>query len=98
MVSVVSRDEVLSRLAALKPWLTSQGVTRVRLFGSHARDEAGSDSDVDLIVDLVRPMGLRFFTLQDEVAARLGTPVDLVTEASLASDIRHTALRDAVDA
>jgi len=94
----MTREELLSRLATLKPWLASQGVTRVRLFGSHARDEAGSDSDVDLIVDLARPMGLRLFSLQEEVSARLGVRVDLVTEAALAPDIRYTALRDAVDA
>ncbi len=92
------REELLLRLGKLKPWLASQGVTRLRLFGSHARDEAGSDSDVDLIVDLAQPMGLRLFSLQDEVAARLGLKVDLVTEAALAPDIRYTALRDALDA
>ena len=94
----MTREELLRRLATLKPWLASQGVTRVRLFGSHARDEAGSDSDVDLIVDLARPMGLRLFWLQDEISDRLGVKVDLVTEAALVSDIRYTALRDAVDA
>ncbi len=94
----MTRQELLRRLATLKPWLASQGVTRVRVFGSHARDQARSDSDVDLIVDLATPMGLRLFALQDEVSARLGARVDLVTEAALAPDIRYTALRDAVDA
>jgi predicted nucleotidyltransferase len=94
----MTREELLHRLATLKPWLASQGVTRVRLFGSHARDQAGRDSDVDLIVNLTHPMGLRLFSLQDEISARLGVRVDLVTEAALAPDIRYTALRDAVDA
>jgi predicted nucleotidyltransferase len=94
----MQREELLSRIRALKPWLASQGVTRVRLFGSHARDAAASDSDVDLMVDLERPMGLAFFTLQEEVSARLGLRVDLVTEAALAPDIRYTALKDAIDA
>jgi len=94
----MSRADLLLRLAALKPWLAVQGVTRLRLFGSHARDEALADSDVDLIADLDRPLGLRFFLLQDELSARLGLRVDLVTEAALAADIRHTALKDAVDA
>jgi predicted nucleotidyltransferase len=94
----MSRSEILARLSALKPWLASQGVSRVRLFGSHARDQAGPESDVDLIVDLDRPLGLRFFAVQDEVSARLGIKVDLVTETALASDIRYAALRDAVDA
>lgn len=94
----MSRAEILARLAALKPWLAPEGVTRLRLFGSHARDEARGDSDVDLIADLDRPLGLRFFALQDEVSRRLGVKVDLVTEAALAPDIRYAALRDAVDA
>jgi predicted nucleotidyltransferase len=94
----MTKAEVLDRLAALRPWLASRGVTRVRLFGSHARDAARADSDIDLIVDLDRPMGLAFFSLQDELAAKLGAKVELVTEAALASDIRYTALRDAVDA
>jgi len=92
------RAEVLDRLAKLKPWLASRGVRRVRLFGSHARDAASPDSDIDLIVDLDRPMGLAFFSLADELGQRLGAKVELVTEAGLASDIRHTALRDAIDA
>lgn len=94
----MTRAEILDRLAALKPWLASRGVTRLRLFGSHARDEARVDSDVDLIADFDRPPGFSFFTLQDEVGARLGLKVDLVTEAGLAPDVRYTALRDAVEA
>jgi hypothetical protein len=93
----MSRTDILVRLAALRPWLAAEGVTRLRLFGSHARDQARSDSDVDLIADFDRPLGLRQFSLQDEIAARLGLKVELVTEAALAPDIRHTALKDAVD-
>lgn len=92
------KAEVLERLAHLKPWLASRGIARVRLFGSHARDAARPDSDVDLIVDLDKPLGLAFFGLQDELGEKLGAKVEMVTEASLAPDIRYTALRDAVDA
>jgi predicted nucleotidyltransferase len=94
----MEKAKILRRLRTLKPWLASQGVKRVRLFGSYSRDAARADSDVDLLVDLERPMGLRFFTLQDEITRRLGLKVDLVTEAALAADVRLTALRDAVDA
>lgn len=94
----MGKAEILQRLAHLKPWLASCGVRRVRLFGSHARDMARPDSDVDLIVDLDKPLGLAFFSLQDELSHRLGVKVEMVTEAALAPDIRYTALRDAVDA
>lgn len=93
----MSRSEILSSLASLKPWLASEGVTRLRLFGSHARDQADEEGDVDLIAEFDRPLGLRFFELQDEIGARLGRKVDLVTEEGLAEDIRFTALADAID-
>jgi predicted nucleotidyltransferase len=51
-----------------------------------------------LIADFERPLGLRQFSLQDEIAARLGVAVELVTEAALAPDVRYPALRDAIDA
>lgn len=67
----MERREILRRLADLKPWLASQGVGRVRLFGSHPRDAARPDSDIDLLVDLSRPLGLAFFALKDELGRRL---------------------------
>ena len=94
----MTRNDLLTRLRALKPWLSQQGLGRIRLFGSYARDEARPESDVDLMVDLVAPMGLRFFEIEDELSERLGLRVQMATEAALPRDVRHTALRDAIDA
>ena len=93
-----TRDELLTRLRDLKPWLAGQGIASVRLFGSYARNEAHADTDVDLLVELAKPMGLRFFDLQDALAEKLGLDVQMTTEAALPRDVRFTALRDAVDA
>ena len=94
----MSRAELLQRLKALKPWLSSRGIERVRVFGSRARDSARADSDLDLIVDLAKPLGLEFFAIQDELSARIGLRVEMFTEAELARDIKRTALADAIDA
>ena len=94
----MTRDDILAKLRELKPWLESQGVARVRLFGSYARDEARPDSDVDLLVDFSKPMGLEVFSLERELAVRLGLPVDMMREDALPRDIRYTALQDAIDA
>lgn len=93
----MTRDELLIRLRELKPWLEAQGIVNVRLFGSYARDEAGPDSDVDLLVDLARPMGWEFYSIADDIAARLGVGVDLCSDRGLTNPyIRHTAERDAI--
>jgi uncharacterized protein len=45
----MDRDLVIARLRAHEQELKSAGVLKLRLFGSVARDEAGPDSDVDLM-------------------------------------------------
>jgi len=55
------------------------GVRHLSLFGSVARDEAGRDSDVDVLVEFDRPTGLFcLFRLQDRLEELFGCPVDLV--------------------
>lgn len=92
----MTRDELLAKLRDLKPWLAEQGVVNVRLFGSFARDEAGPDSDVDLLVDVDRPLGLAFLGVEQDVADHVGRKVDLVRMSDLENPfLRKYVLRDA---
>ena len=45
------RDEVIRQLKTIEPDARRMGVGALYLFGSHARDEARPDSDVDVFVD-----------------------------------------------
>jgi uncharacterized protein len=95
----MNRDDILGKLRVLKPWLAQQGITRVRLFGSHARNEARPDSDIDLLVDLSRPLGLDQFRIEQELGAKLGAKVQMVTDSALTNRIiRRHALAEAIDA
>ena len=74
------RDEALRILAEHRDELAAMGAASLSLFGSVARDEAGPDSDVDVLIDLARPLG--YFGLA-AIHLRLeevfGQRVDLVT-------------------
>jgi predicted nucleotidyltransferase len=59
------------------------GVRRLAVFGSYARGEATPVSDVDILVDLERPIGWEVVDLHDYLEALLGIRVDLVTEGAL---------------
>ena len=81
---------------ALRPYASC-----IELFGSEARGEAGAGSDVDVIVQLRPseqrpPMGLRWFALEQELADRLGRPVELVTGRALSRHIRPHVQTDRV--
>jgi predicted nucleotidyltransferase len=59
------------------------GIIILGVFGSYARGEQKETSDVDIIVELERPIGLRFFELCDYLENILGTKVDVLTLSSL---------------
>lgn len=92
----MTRDELLTKLRDLKPWLEEQGIVNVRLFGSYARDEAGPDSDVDLLVDTARPMGLEFLTIERLLGERLDRRVEFCSLDVMNPYVRHTAERDVI--
>jgi uncharacterized protein len=73
------------------------GARRVRVFGSLARGEADSRSDVDFLVELDPGRSLLDLGgLQFELEALLGRSVDVVTERGLKARIRDRVLREAV--
>lgn len=86
----MKREQTLKLLAQSKPELQTRfGVTRLALFGSTARDTAGSDSDVDILVDFDGPAtSKRYFGVQFFLEDLLGSPVDLVTEKALRPELR----------
>jgi predicted nucleotidyltransferase len=92
----MTRDELLAKLRELKPWLEEQGVVNVRLFGSYARDEAGPDSDVDLLVDLAKPLGFRFFSIEEDLSAAVGARVEMGTARAMTERVRNHAESDAI--
>jgi len=74
------------------------GVTRLALFGSTARDNATSVSDVDILVAFDGPAtSRRYFGVQFYLEDLLGCPVDLVTEKALRTELRPYIERERVN-
>lgn len=94
----MKRDEVMRILLAHRTELHQQyGVSSLGLFGSVARDEAGPDSDVDLLVEFDRPIGMRFFELQEYFENLLHCKVDLGTPQSLKPRMRKHVLAETIN-
>ena len=55
----------------------------IALFGSITRNEATNKSDIDILVEFDKPIGLDFVLLADELEEILGFKVDLVTTNAL---------------
>ncbi len=86
----IKREDIL-RIAA------KYGASNVRVFGSVARGEADSESDIDLLVDM--EPGRSLFDLGGllmDLEELLGCNVDVVTEDGLRERIRERVLKEAV--
>jgi predicted nucleotidyltransferase len=91
--------ELRELLSVQREKLTDLGVATLFVFGSVARGEAGPDSDVDLLVEFSRPVGLiEFVRVQQFLARTLGRRVDLVTRDALRPGMRDEILKELVDA
>lgn len=74
----ISREKIIRELGLLKPELAERyGVTRIGVFGSVARDEAGENSDVDIVVEM-QPNLIKRAHLKVELESILGKNVDVV--------------------
>jgi uncharacterized protein len=95
----VTREEVQRRLSEQRAELTSLSVRSLHVFGSVARGDSAPDSDVDLLVDFDRPIGLfHFFRVQQQLERILGSRVDLVMREAVKPQLRDRILREAVRA
>ncbi len=95
------RQEVIAKLKETEPALRGLGVGALYLFGSHARDEAKSDSDVDIFVDPAadRDFGfLPFMHAYETVQKAFGDAVEIgySTRTGLSPYILGDVEREAV--
>jgi len=72
-------------------------IRRLALFGSVLRDDFTPRSDVDVLVEFEpgTRVGLRFFTLEEELSRLLGRKVDLNTPGFLSKYFRDEVIAEA---
>ncbi len=87
---MTSKDEIIAKLVGCKDRLRLQyKVKKIGLFGSYARGEQNTRSDVDVLVEVDPSMGLDFVTLADDIEQIIGEPTDVVSLAALKPHYRQ---------
>jgi hypothetical protein len=95
----MTRDDILVFLKLHKDEMGQiYGVTHIGLFGSHARQSAHDDSDIDIVVELdVEKKTLRnFFGLKRYLEENLGKTVDLGIESAMKPIVVQAARKDMI--
>jgi predicted nucleotidyltransferase len=95
----MNKDEVIDKLRAHEPELKAAGIVRLAVFGSVARGDSSTESDVDLLADFDKTKRYTLLTmgkLENRLADLLGTRVDLSSPEWLKESVKDRVLREAV--
>ncbi|MCB1439598.1 MAG: nucleotidyltransferase domain-containing protein [Nitratireductor sp.] len=97
----MNRHEIIELLKANKARLVEHGVKHISLFGSRARDEYYSKSDVDLCIELNLDQGAPGFAriqqiqeIKEYLSKLLRNNVDIVVEPVFGENLRTEIERD----
>ena len=90
--------QVQSLRELVEPILRKYGVVKAKLFGSFARGDMRSDSDLDLLVEFGKkiPSMWDFVRMRQELADHVGREVDVVTDKSVVAPLRSYIYRDLI--
>lgn len=79
----------------IEEYFRDKPIKKIQVFGSFARNEQKGGSDIDIILELEKPVGL--FKLSEyvlDLEEKLGINVDLGTDKSLSSYVRPYVERE----
>jgi uncharacterized protein len=97
---VKTRDQILNFLAQNKKLLRDKyHIVRIGLFGSYARGEQNSDSDIDLLVEFEENTQELYdlkLQIKDFFKASLGLEVDICREKYIKARIKSSILNETV--
>ena len=89
--------KVIEKRGRIRKILHDAGAENIRLFGSVARGDDGLTSDLDILVTAPNKLGVIDIYKQHAKISRLvGVRVDIAIEHLLISEVRKSALRDAI--
>lgn len=86
-ICFMNKDSIIEFIKAEKPYLQKQfGVEEIALFGSYARGEEKSGSDVDILVSLNRPSYSLLMGLYAYLERKLNLKIDIIRKGPHVSE------------
>ena len=93
---MTNRNLIINKLRDQYPILADKfGVKKIGLFGSLARGDETDNSDIDLVVELSKPLGFKFMSLVESLENIFNRRVDLLTKDGL-DNIRVEKVSDSI--
>ena len=91
---MTNKTEIITKLKELKPTLRKEyAVKKIGLFGSFSDNTNTEASDIDILIELEKPIGWKFLTLELFLQNIFGRKIDLVTKNAIKEQIKDQILR-----
>lgn len=88
------KDIIQKKMGSLR---SKYDVKSVGVFGSFSRGEEKKSSDLDILVEFSRPVGMfKFIELEEYLSKLIGKKVDLVTKNALKPAIKEEVLQEVI--
>ena len=78
------------------PLLKKNKIKKAGIFGSYAKGEQKKNSDIDILIEAPKGIGLGFIRLERELSEKLGRKVDLLTYNGIYHLLRKRILNEEV--
>jgi len=83
---MLTREKILNKLREELPFLEQEfGVRKIGIFGSFAKGNQNRKSDIDIVVEFERPIGLAFMDLANYLERIFDNKVDILTPEGIKS-------------
>ncbi len=80
----ITREKIIQKLRDKYSHLSSQfGIKRIGIFGSYAIGAQNTGSDIDIIVEFEKPIGLKFVEFSEYLESLLEKKTDILTVAGV---------------
>ena len=96
MIPPVSLNELRSRRSEILSLAARHGVRNIRVFGSVARGDDHSDSDIDFLVEIEQGRSLLdLIAFEQDLSELLGRRVEVLTDGGISPYLQHQILDEA---
>lgn len=90
-------EQIKERALSVRDIAARHGARNIRIFGSVVRNEAGADSDVDLLVDMDDDRSLLdLVAVERELGELLNRKVDIVVDGGISPYLRDRIYAEAI--
>ncbi len=81
---MVNEVAIIEKLKDAKTTLKrGYGVQEIAIYGPHSRGEAKNGEEINLLVTIDKPLGMRLFDMEDQIQQILDNPVDITLKRDI---------------